>query len=316
VDAAARVAGSSAIVPALVESTGLSPEGVALALREHLELDATDAELDALLDAATPAPRVHVVLSANVFVGALRALVLARAAAAVVTVRPSRREPVFARALIEELADPAVTVSDAAIEDVTTGVVHVYGRDATIAELRARARVPVVGHGTGMGVAWLPAGTDLRAAAELLARDVVPFEQRGCLSPRLAFVDGDGPAFAALLADALEAVARAVPRGALGADERADAARWGDAIAIAGTLHRRGSALVGFADQVLLPPTGRVLQVVPADREKLAALARFITVVGAPTLAAAEAIAPPGARRSLLGAMQRPRLDGPVDRRG
>ncbi len=324
VSAAARVASDPAIVPALVASTGLSREGVELALREHLELDVTDEELDVLVASARPVARVHVVLSANVFVGALRSLVLARAAAPQVTVRPSSREPVFAKALVESLAAPWLRLADIGVGELEEGELHVYGHDQTIAGVRSVARVPVVGHGTGMGVAFLPAGTPHAAAALALARDVVAFDQRGCLSPRIVFVEELGssssavsaaPAFAGELAAALEARGRDVPRGILTESEREESARWADAVAMAGTLHRGGSSLVGFAPGLLLPPSGRAVHVMPWAPSAFEPIARWVTVVGAPTLEAAASIAPAHARLATLGTMQRPRLDGPVDRR-
>ncbi len=315
VDAAASVARDPAIVEPLVKSTGLSPEGVRLALVEHLELDATDAELEGVLAAARTVPRVHVILSANVFVAPLRALVLARAGAPVVTVRPSRREPVFATALVDRLASSHVRLDGPEIESLVEGEIHVYGRDETIADVRHRARVPVVGHGAGMGIAFVPDGSDLAAAATQLSRDVIAFDQRGCLSPRVAFVEGDVSTFATLLFEALEARAETVPRGTLGDDEIADATRYADSITFAGVLHRGTSSLVGVADALVVPPAGRHVHVVRWDPRMLEPIARFVVTVGAPTLDAAAAIAPPHARRAILGQMQRPRLDGPVDRR-
>src|SRR3954465_7334328 len=82
----------ASIAPAIVESTGLSPEGVELAMTKSLEVDATDGEIASLVERAGDASRVGVILSSNVFVAALRAIALARAAAPKVVVRPSRRD--------------------------------------------------------------------------------------------------------------------------------------------------------------------------------------------------------------------------------
>jgi hypothetical protein len=312
-DAAREVAAEPALVAELVASTGLSEAGVRLALAEHLELDATDAELEALRARVTKASRVHVILSANVFVGALRALVLARAASAHVTVRPSRREPVFATALVKVLGDPAVTLSE---EEPSEGEIHVYGRDETIEALRARTSLLVRGHGTGMGVAYVPGGVDMAAAAARVASDVVPFDQRGCLSPRIVFVE-DGPeTFADDLAEALAARELAVPRGALTPAERAELERWADSVAFAGSLRRGPAWAVAVAGVSALPPPGRHVVVVPwAGARTLEPIARWVVAVGAPTLEAARLVAPPHARIALLGEMQKPRLDGPVDLR-
>ena len=312
-DAARAVATDPSLVPELVVSTGLSEAGVRLALAEHLELDATDAELEALRAKVTKASRVHVILSANVFVGALRALVLARAASAHVTVRPSRRDPVFATALVKALGDPAVTLSD---EGPSEGELHVYGRDETIEAIRARTSLLVRGHGTGMGVAFVPGRANLGTAAARVASDVVPFDQRGCLSPRIVFVEGEPEAFADALAEALAAREVAVPRGALTPAERAELERWADSVVFAGSLRRGPAWAVAVAGVSALPPPGRHVVVVPwAGARTLEPIARWVVAVGAPTLEAARQVAPPHARTSLLGEMQKPRLDGPVDLR-
>lgn len=319
-----------AIVPSIVESTGLSREGVELALTQHLEIHATDAELEKLVASATPASRVSVILSANVFVGALRAIAFARAAAPQVAVRPSRRDPTFARALVAEARDPAIVLHDeidvAAIDD---GEIHVYGRDETIADVRARAKVPVRGHGSGMGVALVSGTADLETAARDLASDIVVFDQRGCLSPRVVLALGDEDrcsAFADALHAELERLEPIVPRGAVPAEERAAAGRYLATMTIAsralvGRAHGIGVAPAGAP--LLLPPPYRHVHLAPVsgmdEAAKLAApLARGIATIGsddaalASTLASALAI---HVRLSPLGRMQRPPLDGPVDLR-
>jgi hypothetical protein len=75
-----------------------------------------------------------------------------------VTVRPSRRDPAFARALVEALSDPRVRLDpelDVAVID--SGEIHIYGHDETIARDREHARpgVRVRLHGAGMGVVWI-----------------------------------------------------------------------------------------------------------------------------------------------------------------
>jgi acyl-CoA reductase-like NAD-dependent aldehyde dehydrogenase len=307
--AARAVAGNRArLAGEIMHATGLSREGVELAFTRHLELYPTREELAALEKAAGRAPRVHVILSANVFTAPLRALALAYAASPVVTVRPSRRDPVMARELVSELGDPSVTlVTGDAIEE---GEIHVYGRDETIAEVRARARVAVKGHGTGMGIVVLSPRADLEEAAAAIADDVIPFDQRGCLSPRLVFVEGDAPRLAELLHRALEAAR--VPRGALTEDERIEARRWLDSATMAGEVHQGKDHLVAVGGS-LVPPPGRHVQVVPFERLDLQEIARFVVAVG--TDDPDRYALPPHARISPPGMMQRPPLDGPVDRR-
>jgi hypothetical protein len=325
-DAARAVhADRARLAPAIERSSGLTPEGVELGFAS-LETTATAAELRALVASAGNAASVHVVLSANVFVAALRAIALARAAAARVTVRPSSRDPVLARALVEHAGDPAITLTDERDVGSTAGdEVHVYGRDATIADVRSRTRPGVVvrGHGAGMGVAVLSERADVLRCADALAADVVAFDQRGCLSPRVAFVQGDeahAAAFAAGLHGRLREWARRIPRGSLSTQERAEAARWRGTLAFAGRVWEAEHHAVGLASApVAIPPAGRHLLVVPAPSREdlvraLAPLAPSVVAVGADDLS--DVPAPRHARLSALGRMQHPPLDGPVDRRG
>lgn len=317
----------SELVPGIVESTGLSAQGVELAFTRHLERDATDAELEALVARAGDAPRVVVVLSANVFVGALRAIAIAMAAAPEVIVRPSRRDPTLARALVAAAREPALLLDeDFDVGTLDAGEIHVYGKDETIAQIRARARVRVRGHGSGMGVAWISASADLAKSASALAEDVVVFDQRGCLSPRVAFVEGNAEraqAFGEALHAELERLELSIPRGVLPAEERAASDRYVATMtyacrALVGQKHAVGVAPPGAP--IILPPPYRHVHVaacLSADhaRPLLAPLARSIVALGTDDPASGRAIAPAWARLSELGRMQRPPLDGPVDMR-
>ncbi len=313
------------LIPELVRTTGLSAQGVEHALTSHLETEATDEELAALVEGAGEAEAVHVVLSANVFVASLRAIAIARAASNDVRVSPSSREPAFARALVEAAADPALTLTTALPSSLERGEVHVYGRDETIAAVRADARsgVRVRGHGAGMGVACVLGSDALEDAARLLAEDITAFDQRGCLSPRIVIVEGDDArarAFAEYVHHALNAREALIPRGFLSDDERAEALRYADTVAFAGALWRGDGHVVGLASSLVLPPPGRHLHVVAmaslaAMREALAPIAATIVAVGISDASAASALGLSFARISRLGRMQRPPLDGPVDRR-
>jgi hypothetical protein len=310
-DAAARVARDPAIVAPLVQSTGLSAENVRLGLSRHLET-ATDEELAALERAVTPASHVHVILSPSVFVAPLRAIALGLAAGAKVTVKPSRRETCFVQALVEAFDDPSVTITRGRKpEDVAEGEIHAYGRNETVAAVRARSRVLVRGHASGMGVAVVT--RDLVRAAEELTSDIVPFDQRGCLSPRVVFVAGDVGGFAQLLFDALESRGKDIPRGSLADDERAALPQWEDTVAFGGTLLRGESCTVGVLDHVVLPPTGRHVLVMPFT-PPMPPLPSVIAV-GTDDPRLARSVSPEHARVSALGMMQRPLLDGPVDLR-
>ncbi len=332
----------------LPSQVGLSPAGVDLALSRHLETSASPEELRALLESVVPARSVHVVLSANVFVATSRALALAWAAAPRVTLRPSRREPAFARLLLEALGrgmEESVTVgADGQVSGVSLGAgigevslfdevgpaveqVHVYGRAETLVAVEGSLRPGVAfwGHGPGFGLVALdePSAED----AARLASDIVPFDQRGCLSPRLVLLRGNpatASAFAAALAGELRGWRSRVPPGPLAADERADLARYAETMRVVGELHGEEGALVGFDPEpsaLTLPPLPRAihLALVASEEEAralLGPLAPLVTCLsGGGQLAGSLAALCPAARRAPLGRMQRPPLDGPVDRR-
>ncbi len=348
----------------LPEATGLSPESVELALAEHMETRPSSDDLRALLAGAGAAERCHVILSANVCTAALRALAIACATAPHVLAKPSRRDPVVAELLARALAeDPAFAAAGGTITLVAHAAptagdeLHVYGSDETIASVRATLPqgVTLRAHGAGFGVAILEEDTDVEAAAGALARDVVAFDQRGCLSPRVALVIGDG-ALAELvvraelvmraLAAELSVWNRRAPRGRLHADEAAELRRYVETAAALGAAIEGEGFAVGLDEApsaLLLPPPARAIHVVPAALAdvgrllapwgpKIAAIGHSSgrrdgaeTRGGAvpeegrapaapPALVAAIKIAP-GARVSMLGAMQRPPLDGPVDLR-
>jgi Acyl-CoA reductase (LuxC) len=323
---------------ALLASSGLSPEGVALALARSLDVEVSEADLDALLASSGSAPRCYVLLSANVCTAALRAVALAVATAPRVVVRPSRRDPALARILARELsADEAFRAEAGEIllaEELTPAPgdeLHLYGSDATLADVRGRAPAGVVirAHGSGFGLALIGTGAELTRAARDLAADVVLFDQRGCLSPRAALVEGGAAravAFAEALHEALEREGEHVPRGPQGDEVRAEIALYAAAIDAVGQSFPGPHHLVGvdLAPRALaLPPPARVVHVAPASAAAATALvapfARHVTALGSAGPSAIDAaVAPiiPFARRSPLGAMQRPPLDGPVDRRG
>jgi Acyl-CoA reductase (LuxC) len=325
---AALYADRTRLAPDIARSTGLSLEGVELGF-QSLEREATDADLVQLVARAGTADQVHVILAGNAFVAPLRAVAIARAAAGRVTIRPSHADPVLTRALVEGAADDGLTLTaERDVSRIGADQIHVYGRSESIAAVRAAAgrSVLVLGHGPGMGVAIVTRTADPTEAAELLCADVVAFDQRGCLSPRVAIVVGDHASahrFAEALDERLAVWARRVPRGVLFDDERAAAARWRDAMAFAGRVWEGSQSTVALAPPgtpLAVPPPGRHVHVVSepsleSAAARLAHVASFVVAVGtdAPSLVAA--FVPPHARVSRLGEMQRPRLDGPVDAR-
>ena len=319
----------------LPRATGLSAANVELSLSRHLETSVTPEDLERLLLRAGSAPRVHVVLSANVFVGVVRAVALAVAAAPSVVVRPSSREGVLAPLLLLAIADSGgkacFAISDE-LEPLPDDHVHVYGRRETIDAIAAQCPrgVMVRGHGPGFGAAVVRGSpSEARDHAERLSWDIVAFDQRGCLSPRLAFVEGsidDVSRFADCLAGELASREEQVPRGALTDDERRDASLYRETLKAMGVYRNGASFAVGLDVEpraVLLPPTGRHIHVLRmADGGALArllgpyrdAITCFGVTENSPHTDSLVALAR-GARILLLGNMQCPPLDGPVDLR-
>jgi hypothetical protein len=324
-------AAREARVAALAEETGLSPEGVCFALERCLELEPPAAELEAFVRRARPAPAIVVVLAGNVFTAALRAVAWALAAAPRVWVRASRRSERFPRALVEAARLPGLEIlpslppGDAlerALDELSLpegAALHAYGGTEALdalGALAARRALRTELHGPGLGVI-VAHERAVVAAAEQIADDIVVFDQRGCLSPRLLMVLGDPAAAAEALHDALSRRDRSIPRGELDPAERAAIGRARDAALFAGpVLEGDGHlVLVGVAEP---GPVGRVVPVVGVRtvddaRARLAPLGAALTTIGTdlPELAAAFA----DRRVAALGAMQTPPFDGPVDLR-
>lgn len=311
-------------------ATGLSPEGVVLALEHHLETSPSAAELDALIESVRPARRAHVVLSASVFVAAHRAIALGLAAAETVYVRPSRRENQMARLLAR--AAPGSFELVEAIDAKPGDVVFAYGTDESLDAIQTALPPSVVfrGHGPGMGVAFVDVsastGSEIEEACGLLCDDVVPFDQRGCLSPRIALVAGAlhrVERFGEALAAALALREKKIPRGLILPEEAAAATRYRDTMRFSAAVHAAGSAWVGVdpcGELSVVPPPGRNVHVARTNdvTASVAPIGHSITVAGifgADSFASRVREALPRARKCRLGAMQRPPFDGPADLR-
>jgi len=162
--------------------------------------------------------------------------------------------------------------------------------------------------------------------ATRLAFDLVLFDQRGCLSPRLLLFEGSDKA-ALSVARELGAALRdwevRVPCGELSAEERAEIVRYAATLTYAGEIVPAARGVVGVAKTegpVLLPPAGRNLHIVPVRdaQASVAALSAHVTtfaVCGSDEARAGLARALPNARQAEVGRMQCPAFDGPVDRR-
>jgi hypothetical protein len=320
-----------ALLPA---SSRLSPSGVELALTRCLETRPRSDELACLLASVAAAPRAHVSLSANVFTAAHRAIAVALAASATVFVKPSRREPDFARLLAA--AAPGLFRLVESLAPAPGDHVFAYGADSTLAALHRAlpAGTRLHANGSGFGIAAVQANdaSSPRTAQEWskladgLALDVALFDQRGCLSPRLVLFEGSALAaadFARTLARALERREAETPRGELSDAERGELARQRQVLTYAGTVETAGSGFVALLDGGAgAPPAlgGRSLVVaITSDvASRVGELSPEVTTyaaAGSSAFTAAVARALPVSRPAAFGAMQTPAFDGPVDLR-
>ncbi len=312
-------------------TTGLSKAGIEYALRECLEHRASRSALSQLARKAPTAPRAFVLLSANVFVATFRAIAVALAQSPRVYVRASRREPEMAR-LLHQASGGAFELVDA-LSPRPGDHLWAYATDETIARLRDElpSGVHLHAHGAGLGIAVIGHDVQRREpfvedAADRLARDMIAFDQRGCLSPRITLIDGDrelAESFTEALARALAHWEEAVPRGRLSDDEAADFIRYRDTMLYAAKPLPAGKGVVVLdpvLDRLQVPPVGRVMHItrVSSVEPHVRALASRITSVGMAGHDRLEGNLRTwiGERRYVpLGQMQTPLFDGPVDLR-
>jgi hypothetical protein len=166
---------------------------------------------------------------------AVPAVVSALLAKAAVFVKASSGDPVlpalFARSLASVDAELGACVAAAwwpggtrALDETLLSradVVIVEGEDRTVDTVRRRARGRVLGFGHRLSLAAIAreATADLAAVVSALARDVSLYDQHGCLSPQVVYVeaggDRDALAVAQALGTALVRLEEALPRGRL-----------------------------------------------------------------------------------------------------
>lgn len=316
-----------ALVHALARESGLHVSNVSRALDDVLELNPTDANIEAMVARAPERTAVMIVLAANVFVAPFRAIAWALAQSDRVIVRPSRRAPTFTRALVEAVPALEIDLRELEPEQVAPAVaamppgsaVHAYGTRATLDAIAANTEVATELHGPGFG-AMIGTADDYVAAAADIAEDVAVFDQGGCLSPRIAMVIGDAELAADALHHALTRIGDEMPRRTLDPVESSAILRSRDAATFAGRALEGSEHLILELPEAALVPAGRVLSVVSV-RDVADAIARLRTfpdlaIVGvALDVAGAVRKAFPGLRTASLGRMQRPPLDGPVDLR-
>jgi hypothetical protein len=204
-----------------------------------------------------PALITHV-MSGNIPGLAFTPMLLSLALKSAVLIKSAAGDPISAALLAESIAevDPelgqCVAVAhwhggDRGLEEIAFGgadLVVASGSDAAVAAIAACVPGRFIGHGHKISFAAIGSEClDDRAAvqhvAHQLAYDVSLWDQQGCLSPQLCYVETGGrvtPAeFAELLGDALAHLATELPPRRLSLDERAavlrfrQEAEWGQA---------------------------------------------------------------------------------------
>jgi hypothetical protein len=218
------------------------------------------------------------------------------------------------------------------------GLVVAFGSDAAIDDIRRRCGGRFIGHGHKISFAVITREArcdtaSAREAASQLAYDVSIWDQKGCLSPQMCYVEGDfesAAAFGEMLSAPLRELAERLPPGSATLEEQIavrrfrQQAEWsGIAAARSVVLAPQGSldwTVVVDRDATLRPtPLRRSLRVVPfsGDAELAGALApsrRFLEAAGiaAPADRAGELsaiLSRAGVSRVCpLGLMQRPPL--------
>jgi hypothetical protein len=329
-----RFAADETLPVRLAESSGLHPS----MLRTVLPLVASmldEEALGALLarergEAAAPEWIAHA-LASNVPALAVPAIALGCLAGAAVVVKSGHRDTVsaaaFQRALAAVDAPLAATVvpvawgHSPALDDVLldTPLAVLTGHDETVAMLAGRATGRVLAHGTRYSALLLDTRQPLDP--EAVARDVVLYEQRGCLSPHVAFVVGDAERCAADLAAALRELASTLPPATSTVEDRAGVRLFLEEVAWRGarvTADSWGAVLLE-ATAAFEPTCGaRTIRVVPiADAAALPALLPQDRVECVGTNAAApDGLRERGVSRVCpVGRMQAPKLSWPRGQR-
>jgi hypothetical protein len=186
---------------------------------------------------------VHV-LSGNIPALGAAPTLLSLALKSAVLVKPAAGDPLFPELLQAALTgvDPdlaeCVVVApwrggDLEIEDAVfamADLVVASGSDAAIAAIRSRVPGRFIGHGhkVSFAVVGRECLSDEQSAADVarrLAYDVTLWDQQGCLSPQLCYVEAGGgvslATFADLLGEALSVLTQELPPRALSFEEKA-----------------------------------------------------------------------------------------------
>ena len=219
-----------ALDPAMTRLSGLSPAGLQAALEVVLGGVRGPAVLELVGQATTaergPSP-VVAILSSNLPGLAVQSLLPALLLRRPILLKSPSSEPLFTPAFVRALTQRKSKLGEA-IGAITwpggdptleapvleaAGRLLAYGETGAIESLERRAPDKVYAYGPKTSLAVL--GSDVRASsvAQGLARDIVLFDQRGCLSIQAIYTAGDAVGLAQAIADELATAAREIPPG-------------------------------------------------------------------------------------------------------
>jgi hypothetical protein len=300
--------------------------------------------------APDPIAMLSVVLAGNVFTASVRGILVPLLFGIPVLVKASSSETLFPAMLCDALrsADSRLGAAMSVVVfpggDVEREValidsaeaVSVYGGDATVEAMAARlGNTPLIAHGHGVSVAYC--GNHAIEEAHIghtissLSLDICAYDQRGCLSPQLVYVEESSELsvmdFAERLAkEGLTPLSRTLPRGPLPVSVGAAQAQWRGVAEVEGSLVRGDTYAVSIRESqpIRWSPGFRNVTVTPvrALDEALQAMRPIgsnLKCVGAdsasiPELEARLASSPTlSAYACTIGTMQTPSLDAPAD---
>lgn len=259
---------------------------------------------------------------------AMRQVFLARALGAEVMLKTAAGQDALGEALAA--ADPAIVPSPFDSQDPQAlerlvpraDTVVVLGSDETVAAVRPR--VPptkgFAGHGHKVSAHWLPdlRGVDLGVLADAIARDLLAWDQAGCLSPQVVWAGPDAKVRADLLHHLADAVSRLESEFPLSEPSRPPAAAARRHMTTLATMLGEPSVVTATATLAMHPeptfraaPGPRALWLLPASAEAAGAVVPHLSTLA--TLPSGERL--PGSFAGALalrtcrpGEMQQPPL--------
>ncbi len=169
-----------------------------------------------------------ILLPSTVFAAAWQSSTAVWLAGGSVTLKPSRREPAFAKLLaqsVKKIAGPTLPIkievgrARRARRDNTQTIIA-YGKDETIEKLRSTAAKKIIGFGSMISLACVGKNalvkTNLPNLTRRMAWDTTLYDTQGCLSPQCVYVEKGGKVspeqFAKALARAMRHLDVRLPR--------------------------------------------------------------------------------------------------------